>query len=189
MNPARNVAALAIFFAISGCALKEYIVWLHDPLEAGEHLKLGVAYEKEGRLDLAEEQYLLALRKDRKQAKAWAALGNIHLAKDRPGKAIKSYGRALNLEPDSADVLNNLAAAFLGQGKLEEAEQAVERAISLNGPNLYYYMDTRGQVRLQKGERRGAVQDFCRALEMPFDDDEFRKEVSQRLMRLGGTCK
>ncbi len=190
MRLAGPLIAFSILAFTCGCPLSDSIVWLNDPLDAEEHVRLGAIYEKDGKLDLAQEQYMLALNKDRGQALAWAGLGNIRMARGRPQRAIKDYRRALKLEPDSPDILNNLAAAYLGVGKLGNAEDAVERAISLDGDNLCYYLDTRAELKLEMDDIEGARIDFCRALaSAPGSDGAFREEVIQSLERIGGICE
>jgi tetratricopeptide (TPR) repeat protein len=185
----RPFLVLALGLMLSACPVTESIVRLHDPLEAQEHTRLGTIYEKAGSLDQAEEQYLLAIRKDRGQALAWAGLGNIQMAKKRPAKAMRIYRRALNLKPESPDILNNLAEAALAAGKIDSAQEAVGKAILLGGPNLHYYLDTRGQVRLAMQDYPGACADFCRALEIaPAEDEAFRKESALHLEQAGESC-
>ncbi len=185
----RPALVSTIGLLLFACPFTEYIVRLHDPLDAQEHTRLGAIYEKAGDLAQAEEEYLLAIRKDRGQALAWAGLGNIQMAEGRPGKAMRNYRRALKLNSDSPDILNNLAAASLAAGRLEPAEEAVDRAISLGGENLHYYLDTRARIRLARQDYGGACADFCRALEIsPPEDEAFRKELALEIEQTGGSC-
>ncbi len=91
------------------------IVILKDPLTAEEHINLGYLYEKQGKLDLAEEEYKKAIRKDKKNYLAYFNLGNIYAQRREYGKAERQYRKALGLEEDP-DVLNNLAYVLNNAG-------------------------------------------------------------------------
>lgn len=105
---------------------------LHDPLTAQEHLTLGVAYESQGKLDLAISEYEAALRKDSKELgiKALVFLGNGYAQKGEYRQAERYYRKALAREPDNGQALNNLAWVYFQQRKkLREAEEMVRQAL------------------------------------------------------------
>ena len=53
--------ALLAFLFLIGCGLPNVIVY-DDPLTPAEHIQLGHAYEKQGKLDLAAREYGIAAR-------------------------------------------------------------------------------------------------------------------------------
>jgi len=114
-----------------GCSRIPKIIVLEDPLNAAEHVELGVAYERKGELDLARREYERALKKDRKFYRALVNLGNIFLAKKEYGKAREEYLLALELRPGDAEATNNLswAAIFSGEG-IDEALARMESVVS-----------------------------------------------------------
>src|SRR5207244_9030569 len=115
----------------TGCG---HLVVLHDPLSAAEHNDLGVAYEAQGRLDLAAAQYRHALRADHGLARARINLGNVHAARGRWPAAEREYRRALRSDPASADAMNNLATTLVHRGRrLDEARTWAERAVRAGG--------------------------------------------------------
>ncbi|MDW8095358.1 MAG: tetratricopeptide repeat protein [Aquificaceae bacterium] len=90
---------------VSSCAR---IVLVENPLSSQEHTTLGYIYEIQGKWELAEREYLRAIKKDRKNWLAYYNLGNIYAKRGDWTKAEKSYRRALNINRDP-DTLNNLA--------------------------------------------------------------------------------
>jgi Flp pilus assembly protein TadD len=114
---------------MSSCSLPT-LVFLRDPLTAEEHIDLGYIYEKKGKIDLAEEEYIKAIKKDRRQWKAYYNLGNLYAKRGEYEKAVGLYEKALNINREG-DVLNNLAYSLykLGDycGALEYIEEALKK--------------------------------------------------------------
>ena len=130
------VALLAAAILLSGCG---HLVVLHDPLTAAEHHDLGVAYERDGRLDLAGREYRRALRRDPTSIRSRLALGNVAAAEGRWRAAERSYRRALRLAPAEPDALNNLAVALARQNRrLDEAERLAAQAVARGGRDSIY---------------------------------------------------
>ena len=128
-----------------GCS---HLVVLHDPLTAPEHNDLGVAYEAQGRLDLAAREYRRALRLDPRFGRARLNLGNVEAAAGRWARAEGEFRRALAVLPGDPDPPNNLAVALLRQGgSLAEAESLAVRALSLAGGRDSLYRATLAEVR------------------------------------------
>ena len=154
---------LAILLA-GGCSRVPRIIVLEDPLTAGEHVELGVAYERNGELDLARREYERALRKDGKFFRARVNLGNIFLAKKEFGKAREEYLLALGLRPGDAEATNNLswAAIFSGKG-VEEALARMESVVSGSGGRRPTLLDTLGVLRMRANRPGEAEEAFALA--------------------------
>jgi len=135
----------------------------NDPLTADEHARLGAVYEREGEKEAALREYAAALKKDRKSLVALAGLGNLALAEDQPGLAIKYYRRALALEPENPVVLNNLAMAYLEAKKPKPALAYAEQAAQFGGEDDPRILDTRGQARILAGDRPAGMADLVKA--------------------------
>jgi len=140
------VLALAVSAAtVAACSR---IVVLHDPLSAPEHNDLGVAYEAEGRLDLATREYRRALKKDPRFGRARLNLGNVEAAAGRWARAEREYRRALLDLPGDPDPPNNLAVALLRRSRaLDEAETLAKRAVALAAGRDSLYRATLAEVR------------------------------------------
>ncbi|HEX9191900.1 MAG TPA: tetratricopeptide repeat protein [Candidatus Deferrimicrobiaceae bacterium] len=119
----------ALLLAVSACARVPKIIVLEDPLSADEHVTLGVAYEREGKLDLAAREYEAALKKDNAFFQARVNLGNVRLAQMRYDAAREEYLEALALRPSDPEATNNLAWAAILSGK--EREDALRRMESV----------------------------------------------------------
>ncbi|MDR1676923.1 MAG: hypothetical protein LBS44_00865 [Deltaproteobacteria bacterium] len=116
---------LVLFF--SGCAWLPKIHVINDALSNEEHLDLGLIYEKDGELDLAEREYKAA----QPLALAYMGLGNVMYQKGEVRKALKYYRLAWQREKIPA-VANNLAWVLLMEGgDLEEALETARQAVIL----------------------------------------------------------
>lgn len=83
-------------------------------------------------------------------------LARFHMAPNQIARAIAVYDRALELQPNSATVLNNLAyAEAFSDDRRELALQHIDRAIANDGPRRQY-LDTRAMVLLQLGRSEEA---------------------------------
>ena len=143
----RAAAALTLAGVLSlmGCA---HLVVLHDPLTAGEHTNLGVAYESAGQLDLAASEYRHALRLDPHRAVPRVNLGNVEAAQGRWSSAEKCYRRALADSSTNLDAMNNLAISLLRQGRqLDEARTLAERAVAAGSGRDSIYRATLAEVK------------------------------------------
>lgn len=104
------------------------VIVLKDPLTSEEHTDLGYIYERQGKLDLAEKEYLKAIRKNRKNWVAYYNLGNVYAKRGQWSKAYEFYMRALSIQRDP-DLLNNLAYALSKMGQYCKALTYVEEAL------------------------------------------------------------
>ena len=155
---------LLLLLLADGCSRIPRIIVLEDPLNAAEHVELGVAYERKGELDLARREYERALLKDRKFYRARLNLGNIFLAKKEYGKAREEYLLALELRPGDAEAANNLswAAIFSGEG-IDEALARMESVVSGHGGRRATLLDTLGVLRMNANRPGAAEEAFALA--------------------------
>jgi len=160
----RVLPFLLVLLLAGGCSRVPRIIVLSDPLNAAEHVELGVAYERKGELDLAQREYERALLKDRKFYRARVNLGNIFLAKKEYGKARDEYLLALELRPGDAEAANNLswAAIFSGEG-IDEALARMESVVSGPGGRQPTYLDTLGVLRMRANRPGPAEEAFAQA--------------------------
>ena len=138
---ARVLTALCAVAALTGCmSLANRPAG--DALSPGEHLKLGVAYEHDGKADLALREYERAAVGPLKST-ALTCQGNIYLARQDRLTAEAKYRQALGAGPDNIHALNNLAW-LLAQDRrsLDEAERLIRYALELNPEPRADYEDT-----------------------------------------------
>jgi tetratricopeptide (TPR) repeat protein len=139
---------LAFLITITGCAMPRIMIY-DDPLSSEEHLKLGMAYEKDGELENAIKEYKAAARR---LPVAYLYLGNAHFQKNELDQAEKFYKKAIKMQSQHADAYNNLAwLYYIKKENLDEAEYLALRAIELNPSKKDRYKDTLEKVRELKG--------------------------------------
>ena len=139
-----GIAALVALSALAGCA---HFVVLRDPLTASEHNDLGVAYESRGQTALATKEYRRALSLDSHLSRVWVNLGNVQAAEGQWHAAGNSFRRALREDPGDADAMNNLAIAWIRQGRSPEAARVwAERAVAVGGARDSVYRATLAEV-------------------------------------------
>jgi Flp pilus assembly protein TadD len=139
----RLAAVAAALLASAGCSR---LIVLHDPLDPVERLDLGVAYERQGRDDLAAQQYRRVLRRDRSMWRAHFNLGNVAARAGRWSEAERRYRDALERAPGEADVMNNLAVALSARGRRDEALQWARRAVGHGGDRDSVYRATLAEI-------------------------------------------
>jgi tetratricopeptide (TPR) repeat protein len=88
----------------------------------------------------------------------WGMIGDVHAAADEWAKADSAYDKALKLDPENENVLNNFAYYLSERDmELDKAEQMGLKAVSIDPKNAAY-LDTIGWVYFKK-------KDFKKALE------------------------
>ncbi|MEJ5338031.1 MAG: tetratricopeptide repeat protein [Aquificaceae bacterium] len=130
---------LILLLFLSSCAS---VVILKDPLTSQEHTDLGYIYERQGKLELAEEEYRKAIRKDRKNWLAYYNLGNIYARREDWNRAEEFYKKALELSRDP-DLLNNLAYVLNRKGENCQALRLVKEAME-KGQRQEYFQTMKG---------------------------------------------
>jgi tetratricopeptide (TPR) repeat protein len=79
---------------------------------------------------------LLKTQKEPDSQAAWRDLGNAYYDGDMPQQAIEAYDRALTINPDDADVLNDQGAMYRQQGDFTRALANFEKALKIAPNNL-----------------------------------------------------
>ena len=99
------------------------------------------------------------------RADALEQLAAAYDALDRPTSAIRLYKQALRARPQSASVLNNLAAIYAERGEWTLADELFAVLDSFH-PGLDATWLTRGTALLRRGDMEGAVRALTTALEI-----------------------
>jgi tetratricopeptide (TPR) repeat protein len=70
--------------------------------------------------------------RDPKNVQAWVQLGNDYFDTRQPQKAIEAYGRALELQPNDADVLTDQGVMYRDVGQFDKAVENFQKANKAN---------------------------------------------------------
>lgn len=132
---------------------------VHDNL-----LNLAHCLVQQRKLDEAQEVLVAAAREDDENARLHGLLGIIAFARYDFGSAIKSFKRALGLEPENAEVRHNLAMAYLKTGQSKKAVTELRRILLL-APDHLEARNNLAVIELSAGETSSALEHFNLALE------------------------
>ncbi|MGE5492738.1 MAG: XrtA/PEP-CTERM system TPR-repeat protein PrsT [Actinomycetota bacterium] len=138
----------------------------------------------QGQGEAEAERFAAAWLKDHpKDASFLYYLGDQALVKKDYDTASRHYKAALEIQPDNAAVLNNLAWVA-GRQKSPLAVQYAERANRL-APNQPAMMDTLAMLLIDKGESKRALELLRRAVELAPNAPQIRLNLAKALIRAG----
>lgn len=181
-----------VSFIISGCGyLPISVLLMKDPLTAEEHNDLGVAYEHEGKYELAIREYKAALKKNNQLVVPLVNIGNVFLKQKNYSEAEKYYTKVLNIDPYNLEAANNLASLYLIVGKeYQKALETLTSAVAFNKGFPAYAMDTMGVLYYRLGDAEKANFYLTKACELAEDDVSLIQEIDQHLKDMGESgCK
>jgi tetratricopeptide (TPR) repeat protein len=124
-NPAQRPASAS---ALS----RKLAAWLDQYAAVISHVKLGIAYYAQDRLDDAISEFRVAfgLNPDCAEAHVW--LGIVYHQQNRLNDAICEWQEAVRINPGYADAHNNLGNTYAKQDHLDEAIREFQVALRLN---------------------------------------------------------
>lgn len=159
---------------------------------AGSPLTYGMALEEAGRPDEAAAVYRGTLdRLDRgtESPRAWTNLGNAESAAGNPAEAEAAYRRALELDPQHRDALNNLAWLLYEEGeRLDEAAELAAKAVATDGPDPHLALDTLARIQAAQGRCQEAADAFVDALAAAPPDPQIRSEIESAARDTEASC-
>ncbi len=123
----RAVAALGAALALAALAVPALAQTGPD---AETRFSTGVMHLREGRVDLALEEFKKAAKEDPKNPYFQKGLGLAYSAKREWKDAIAAFRKALELNPYYADVRNDLGMALMGSGDREGGKKEFLAAYS-----------------------------------------------------------
>jgi len=118
------------------------------------------------------------------EARVRALRGAIARARGDFPAAAKELRAALALEPDSNDVLLNLASLYGAMGLSQQAEETYERVIRVN-PLCAVCFDAYGLFYKKAGRLENAVTMHRRAIALDAESSQFHSDLAVSLMLLG----
>jgi len=118
----------------------------HDPGNAEILNRTGIAYEQLGQDNLAEHFFKKAVRANAKSGYALNNLGTIEYSRQRFGKAIKYYKKAIAIGGDNlAAVYTNLGYAYCSVKLYPQAMESFSKALVLD-PSIFEPKGTVGSL-------------------------------------------
>ncbi|HEX6100013.1 MAG TPA: tetratricopeptide repeat protein [Thermoanaerobaculia bacterium] len=127
-------------------------------------LRAAVQLEEEGKYALAAQGYREILARDPKHLLAWTNLGNAEMRLGRSQAAEEAFRKALEIQPDAADTLNNLAWLLYEQKRVDEAEPLARRAAATKAPDAWTRLDTLARILAARGLCDEAKATFAKAV-------------------------
>jgi Tetratricopeptide repeat/Peptidase C39 family len=134
-----------------------------DPLS--DALVAAVRLEDEGKYALAANAYREMLDKDPASVIAWTNLGNAENRLGRRVAAEEAYRKAIAIDGQAADALNNLAWMLFEEKRIAEAEPLARAAAAAKAPDSWARLDTLARILAAKGECREAKKTFRKAMD------------------------
>jgi tetratricopeptide (TPR) repeat protein len=108
--------------------------------------KIGIAYQELGEDNLAEHFYKRSARADAKAGAAVNNLGTIEYSRQRFGKALKYYKKAIAIGGENlAPIYTNLGYAYCSVKLYPQAMDAFGKALALD-PNIFEPRGTAGSI-------------------------------------------
>ena len=133
-----------------GEAAKAYLDILKSEPNNAELLnKTGLAYQLVGDPDQSERYYKKSIHADKKSSSAINNLGTLEFGRDRFGKAIKDYKRAIEIGDNLATMYSNLGYAYCGIKAYPKATEAFNKALALD-PDVFERKGSGGSIVQQR---------------------------------------
>ena len=128
-------------------------------------LRAAVELEEQGKYALAADAYRDVLTRDPHSVLAWTNLGNAEMQLDRRPAAEEAFRKALEIQPDAADALNNLAWLLFEENRLVEAEPLARKAALTPAPDAWTRLDTLARILAARGACDEAKTTFRQAID------------------------
>ena len=158
-----------------------------DPRKRAEvRTELASSYYRDGRLAVALEEAQRAVKLDARYAPAHGLLGLIYMEIGDRAEAEASFNRALRLEPDNSDILNNYGWFLCQSGRERESIEYFQRAANNRlyaTPGLA--MRNAGVCLLRINDLDGAERALRRALEFDAADSVTKYELARVYLKRG----
>jgi type IV pilus assembly protein PilF len=189
----RLVVAMLLAASVFGCKTTTTVGGVEvpsnkteaDPRKRAEvRTELASTYYRDGRLAVALEEAQRAVQVDSRYAPAHGLLGLIYMEVGDRREAEASFGRALRLEPDNSEILNNYGWFLCQTGRERESVEYFQRAA---GNRLYatpgLAMRNAGVCLLKVNDLDGAERALRRALEFDAADSVTKYELARLYLR------
>ena len=156
----------------------------HNPDVADYFSNLGIALQKQGRLEEAVKSFDRALVLNPDSAAVWFRLGQILQELKRLDEAALSFDQALKADPTHLDAANRSALLHFEAGRHEEAIVRLARSLEIQ-PGKAAALHIRGICLLRLKRFEEAFAECSKALALEPEDPEILHNVGLALHKLG----
>lgn len=137
----------------------------HPGIVAEAHNNRGIAYDGEGEVDRAIEDYSKSIELKSDFDHVYFNRGNAYHTKHDYDRAIADFTKAVELKPDFAEAYTNLGLAYQNKDDYDCAIRKHDIAIDLN-PNYAEAYFNRGSAYKSKDNYDHALADFTKSIEL-----------------------
>lgn len=153
-------------------------------------LRAAVQLENDGKYGLAAQTYREILQRDPRSVLAWTNLGNAEMQLGRTLPAEEAFRKALELDGDAADTLNNLAWLLYEQKRYDEAEPFARRAAVTQAPDPWMRLDTLARILAARGLCDEAAATFRQAIaQVPEHRKSERADIEAAASTIAGCSR
>ena len=159
------------------------------PRTLEESLRAAVELEDQGKVAEAAAQYQTLTSEHPESVVVWTDYANAEMQLGKTEEAERAFRKALTLDPESRDAMNNLAWLLYQEKRLDEAEQLARKAASAKGPDSYLVLDTLARVLAAKGSCDEAMRTFREAIDaVPASRGSARAGIESGMADARRTC-
>ncbi|MDD2661291.1 MAG: type IV pilus biogenesis/stability protein PilW [Methylococcales bacterium] len=160
----RFSCVLLLAIVITSCASHDVNSTNNDD-SAGVYLQLGVRYMDLGKLEIAKENLLLALKKDPDNTQVHNAFAFLYEKLNNYDHAKEQYEIALDKSPDDWNVQNNFGRFLCDRGEYEQGMVLLIKAISTQlNDRQWLALTNAGRCQLAMQQKQSAKAYFRQAL-------------------------
>lgn len=145
---------------------------------AGLHTEMGLAFQKQGRLEEAVASLEEAVEADPRLARAQAALGKAHLDSGRPTEAQQALARAFSLDPKNEETQIDLAESFLQLDQGGRAEEFFKELLQKR-PDDYYLLNRMAMALRKQGKFDQALDTYDKAMKINDKDENLHFNIGR----------
>lgn len=130
-----------------------------------------------GSSDLKFQQAVDYVKKEPNKSVGWVNLGDIYRGKKMYSEAIKNYKKAIELEPDKADVYNIVGVTYQSMGNYNEAYSYAKKACDMDKSNTFY-VTTFASICLKGGYKsvgKNYLDSFVKSNPQALSDSDIQK--------------
>ena len=141
------------------------ILMFHEPevRTAKYHIHKADELDKNGQLESAVQELMIAIEIEPKKMEAYYRLGEVLLRLNRFEESIHYYQQTIELKPDYFWAFRGLGDAYRELGELERALHFYTKVVKIN-PDYFYGHEKRGRVLQALGEFDAAISCYQKAL-------------------------